>query len=145
MFSLLHLVLEVHVLPKNADEAMKSVVRVPTGTDTRSCPSGDQKKVPHIFSHILNHKDFQYEWKTAHNDATDLACADVMHTANRYWCRGLLMHANISILKFPTQLKRGEQWVEAALAEMLHLSLADVVTLYMPAGDQSNAPHEPYN
>jgi hypothetical protein len=28
MFSLLHLVLEVHALPKDADEAMKSVVRV---------------------------------------------------------------------------------------------------------------------
>jgi len=35
-------VLEVHALPKNADEAMKSVVRVPTGTDTRSCPNCDQ-------------------------------------------------------------------------------------------------------
>jgi len=54
------------------------------------------------------------------------------------------MHAIISIRKFPTQLKRGEQWVEAALAEKLQLSLADV-TLYMPAVDQSNAPHVPYN
>ena len=73
-----------------------------------------------------------------------MACTDVIHTANRYWYRGLLMHAIISIRKFPTQLKRGEQWVEAALAEKLQLSLADV-TLYMPAVDQSNAPHVPYN
>jgi hypothetical protein len=54
------------------------------------------------------------------------------------------MHAIISIQKFSTQLNRGEQWLEVALAEKLQLSFADV-TLYMPAGDQSNAPHVPYN
>jgi hypothetical protein len=38
-------VLEVHALPKDADEGMKSVVIVATGTDTRSCPSGDQNNL----------------------------------------------------------------------------------------------------
>eukprot|EP00979_Chaetoceros_neogracilis_P016242 scaffold7464_cov267-Chaetoceros_neogracile.AAC.5 len=35
--------------------------------------------------HILNHKDFQQTRRSALNDATDLACAEVMHTMNRYW------------------------------------------------------------
>ena len=216
--------------PKDADEAMESVVRVATGTGTRSRPSGDQKslksrhwesiahstcygrfvpdtedenlrdgsyrkskpgqtfeewmlqvttkavgievnvqiseftlqnhKMMLLSPHILNHKDFQHTRKTALNDATDLACAEVMHTTNRYWWRLVGRRYDLQSWapdtrnyidlkgmrnphfsrKFPTQLRRGEQWIEAALAEKLQLILPDV-TLYMPAGDQSNAPH----
>ena len=37
--------LEVHAFPKDADEAMKSAVTVASGTDTKSCPSGEQKSL----------------------------------------------------------------------------------------------------
>ena len=33
---------------------------------------------------IMKHKDFQHTRKMAFNDVTDIACAEVMHTANRY-------------------------------------------------------------
>jgi hypothetical protein len=216
--------------PKDADEAMESVVRIATGTGTRTESSADQKglksrhwesiahptcygrfvpdteddklrdgtyrkpkagqtfeewmlqvttkavgievnvqiseftlqnhKMMLLSPHILNHKDFEHTRKTALRDATDLACAEVMHTTNRYWWRlvgrrydlqswapdkrnyidmqGMRNHHFSR--KFPTQLRSGERWIEAALVEKLSLILPQV-TLYMPPGDHSNAPY----
>jgi hypothetical protein len=55
MFSILHLVLEVHALTsKDGDEAIESVVRVATGTDLISCPSGDQKSLQSSIGKVLH-------------------------------------------------------------------------------------------
>ena len=215
--------------PKDADEAMESVVRIATGTGTRARASIDQKslksrhwesiahsscygrfvpdtedemlrdgsyrqpkpgqsfeewmlqvttkavgievnvqiseftlqnhKMMLVSPHILNHKDFQHTRKTALNNATDLACAEVMHTTHRYWWRLVgrrydlqswapdtrnyidlkgMRNPNFS-RKFPTQLRGSERWIEVALGEKLPLILPEV-TLYMPPGDHSNAP-----
>ena len=216
--------------PQDADEAMESVVRIATGTGTRTESSADQKglksrhwksiahstcygrfvpdtedeklrdgtyrkskegqtfeewmlqvttkavgievnvqiseftlqnhKMMLLSPHILKHKDFEHTRKTALRDATDLACAEVMHTTNRYWWRLVGRRYDLQSWapdrrnyvdlkgmrnphfsrKFPTQLRRGESWIEAALAEKLPLILPQV-TLYMPSGDHSNAPH----
>jgi len=215
--------------PKDADEAMESVVRIATGTGTRARASIDQKslksrhwesiahsscygrfvpdtedenlrdgsyrepkpgqsfeewmlqvttkavgievnvqiseftlqnhKMMLVSPHILNHKDFQHTRKTALNNATDLACAEVMHTTHRYWWRLVGRRYDLQSWapdtrnyidlkgmrnprfsrKFPTQLRGGERWIEAALVEKLPLILPEV-TLYMPPGDHSNSP-----
>lgn len=216
--------------PKDADEAMESVVRIATGTGTRTTFSKDQKglksrhwqsiahptcygrfvpdtedeklrdgtyrkpkpgqtfeewmlqvttkavgievnvqiseftlqnhKMMLLSPHIMNHKDFQHTKRHALNDATDLACAEVMHTTNRYWWRLVGRRYDLQSWapdkrnyidlpgmrnpqfsrKFPTQLRGGERWIEAALVEKLPLILPQV-TLYMPPGDFSNAPY----
>jgi hypothetical protein len=215
--------------PKDADEAMESVVRIATGTGTRARASIDQKslksrhwesiahsscygrfvpdtedemlrdgsyrqpkpgqsfeewmlqvttkavgievnvqiseftlqnhKMMLVSPHILNHKDFQHTRKTALNNATDLACAEVMHTTHRYWWRLVGRRYDLQSWapdtrnyidlkgmrnpkfsrKFPTQLRGSERWIEVALGEKLPLILPEV-TLYMPPGDHSNAP-----
>ena len=216
--------------PKEADEAMESVVRIATGTGTRTEASADQKglksrhwqiiahqtcygrfvpdtedenlrdgtyrkpkpgqsfeewmlqvttkavgievnvqiseftlqnhKMMLLSPHILKHKDFEHTRKTALNDATDLACAEVIHTTNRYWWRLVGRRYDLQSWapdtrnyidlkgmrnpkfsrKFPNQLRGGERWIEAALSEKLPLILPEV-TLYMPPGDYSNAPY----
>lgn len=108
--------------------------------------------------HILEHKDFQPTRKFHLNDATDLACAEVMHTTNRYWWRLVGRRYDLqswapdtrnyvdlkNVLntkftrKFPNNVKPGEQWIKDALLEKAPLILPDV-TLYMPAIDHSNS------
>lgn len=110
--------------------------------------------------HILNHKDFAHTRKTALNDATDLACAEVMHTTNRFWWRLVGRRYDLQSWapdqrnyidlrgmrnprfsrKFPTQLRGGERWIEATLAEKLPLILPNV-TLYMLPDDHSQSPY----
>ncbi len=108
--------------------------------------------------HILEHKDFQPTRKCHLNDATDLACAEVMHTTNRYWWRLVGRRYDLqswapdtrnyvdlkNVLntkftrKFPNNVKHGEQWIKDALLEKAPLILPDV-TLYMPGTDHSNS------
>lgn len=108
--------------------------------------------------HILEHTDFQQTRKTHLNDATDLACAEVMHTTNRYWWRLVGRRYDLQswapdtrnyielqkVLnpkykrKFPDHLKHGEQWIQDALLEKAPLILPDV-TLFMSSHDHSNA------
>lgn len=107
--------------------------------------------------HILEHKDFQLTRKTHLNDATDLACAEVMHTTNRYWWRLVGRRYDLqswapdtrnyvdlkNVLnpkftrRFPDHLKSGERWIRDALLEKAPLILPGV-TLYMSSKDHSN-------
>lgn len=109
---------------------------------------------------IMNHKDFQYTRKTALAGATDAACAEVVHTTNRYhwrlvgqrydvmsWApdkrnyfdiKGALNHDYTR--QFPNKLASGESWIAEVLLEKLPLILPGV-TLYMPTNDHSNKPY----
>ncbi len=109
---------------------------------------------------IMNHKDFQYTRKTALAGATDAACAEVVHTTNRYhwrlvgqrydvmsWApdkrnyfdiKGALNHDYTR--QFPNKLASGESWIAEVLLEKLPLILPGV-TLYLPTNDHSNKPY----
>ena len=107
---------------------------------------------------IMKHKDFQHTRKMAFNDVTDIACAEVMHTANRYWWRLVGRRYDIQswapdrrnyynlkkvlnpkfTRKFPSKLRKGENWIADALSEKLPLILPEAI-LYMSPSDQSNA------
>lgn len=106
---------------------------------------------------IMKHKDFQHTRKTVLAGASDVACAEVVHTTNRYhwrlvgqrydvmsWApdkrnyheiKGALNHDYSR--KFPSKLRPGETWIAEVLLEKLPLILPDV-TLYMSPNDQSN-------
>ena len=108
---------------------------------------------------IMKHKDFQHTRKTVLTGASDVACAEVVHTTNRYhwrlvgqrydvmsWApdkrnyhdiKGALNHDYSR--KFPSKLRPGETWIAEVLLEKLPLILPDV-TLYMSPNDQSNSP-----
>jgi hypothetical protein len=108
---------------------------------------------------ILNHKDFALVKNTACKDASDLACAEVMHTTNRYWWRlvgrrydvqswapdernyhkmkGVLHQKKTR--KFPSNLKSGEAWIAQTLKDKIGLLLPEV-SLYMTSDDVSNEP-----
>jgi len=108
---------------------------------------------------IMNHKDFQYTKRTALAGASDVACAEVVHTANRYHWR--LVGQRYDVMSwapdkrnyhdikgalnrnytraFPTKLSPRETWIAEVLLEKLPLILPGV-TLYMSAEDQSNKP-----
>ncbi len=108
--------------------------------------------------HILEHKDFQQTRKIHLNDATDLACAEVMHTTNRFWWRLVGRRYDLeswapdtrnyvdlkNVLnnkftrKFPNHLKHGEKWINDALKEKAPLILPGV-TLYMLPMDHTNS------
>ena len=110
--------------------------------------------------HILEHKDFQTTRKTHLGDATDLACAEVMHTTNRYWWRLVGRRYDLEswapdarnyvelknvinskfTRKFPDHVKHGETWIKHALFEKASLILPGV-TLYMSPQDHSNSPY----
>ena len=108
--------------------------------------------------HIMEHKDFQQTRKVHLHDATDLACAEVMHTTNRYWWRLVGRRYDLeswapdtrnyvelkNVLnskftrKFPNHIKHGERWIKDALEEKAPLILPGV-TLYMLPVDHSNS------
>ena len=98
----------------------------------------------------MNDPDFKHLRKEIAVDATDIACAEVMHTTNRYWWR--LVGRRYDVMswapdgrnyhdfkearntkftrKFPNNLRGGESWVADALLEKLSLILPGV-TLFM--------------
>lgn len=110
--------------------------------------------------HVMNDPDFKHLRKEIAPDASDVACAEVMHTSNRYWWR--LVGRRYDVMswapdgrnyhdfkegrsakltrKFPNKLRGGESWVADALLEKLPLILPGV-TLFMGAEDVSNAPY----
>ena len=110
--------------------------------------------------HIMNDPDFKHLRKEIAVDATDIACAEVMHTTNRYWWR--LVGRRYDVMswapdgrnyhdfkearntkftrKFPNNLRGGESWVADALLEKLSLILPGV-TLFMTPQDVSTAPY----
>jgi len=109
---------------------------------------------------IMEHPDFKFVKDTACADATDLACAEVMHTTNRYWWRLVgrrydvqswspddrNYHKMKGVLndtftrKFPSNLRDGEGWVASTLKDKATLLLPEV-SLYMTPRDVS---HEPF-
>ena len=109
--------------------------------------------------HIMEDPDFAAVRHLAMSDATDVACAEVMHTTNRYWWRLVgrrydveswspdmrnykdkkdFLHPKHS-RKFPNSLKAGESWIAEVLKEKLPLILPGV-TLYMSNKDFSEEP-----
>ena len=109
---------------------------------------------------IMRHKDFQHTRKTVLTGATDVACAEVVHTTNRYhwrlvgqrydvmsWAPDKRNYHDIKgtlnqdfTRKFPTNLRPGETWIAEVLLEKLPLVLPGV-TLYMTKNDQSTSPY----
>jgi hypothetical protein len=110
--------------------------------------------------HILEDDDFAAVRHLAMGNATDAACAEVMHTGNRFWWRLVgrrydvqswgpdqrnyhdlkgVMHSQHS-RKFPNGLRGGESWIAEILKDKAPLILPDV-KLYMSNKDFS---HEPF-
>jgi hypothetical protein len=109
---------------------------------------------------IVDDPDFADTRRLALRDANDIACAEVVHTTNRYWWR--LVGRRYDVLswapdqrnyfdikeardpsfsrKFPNNLKGGEQWIADILKDKLPLILPGV-TLYLSAADQSDEPY----
>ena len=109
--------------------------------------------------HIMDHADFAQTRKEL-QDASDIACAEVMHTTNRYWWRLVGRRYDVQswapdrrnyfnikearnpkfTRKFPSHLRSGEKWIEDILSQKLPLILPGV-TLYMLPEDLSGAPY----
>jgi len=107
---------------------------------------------------VIEHSDFSDTRKYHLNNATDVACAEVMHTSNRYWWRLVGRRHDVeswapdrrnyfelkSFLsakfthKFPNHIRKGETWLLEALEAKLPLILPDV-TLYMCPDDVSSS------
>jgi hypothetical protein len=108
---------------------------------------------------IMSHKDFQHTRRTVLAGATDVACAEVVHTTNRYhwrlvgqrydvmsWAPDKRNYHDIKgalnrdyTRQFPNKLGPKETWIAEVLLEKLPLILPGV-TLYMSPDDQSNKP-----
>jgi hypothetical protein len=108
---------------------------------------------------IMDDPDFQVTKRAALKDASDLACAEVMHTTNRYWWRLVGRRYDVQswgpdsrnyidikearnpefTRKFPNGLRHGEKWIADALQEKIKLILPEV-TLYMSKNDLSEEP-----
>jgi hypothetical protein len=114
-------------------------------------------KMALLDTHIMDDPDFAETRHTALGDASDVACAEVMHTTNRYWWR--LVGRRYDVLswspdqrnyydikgsldpkhtrKFPNNLRGGEKWIAEILKDKLSLILPDV-TLFMDSRDYSD-------
>ena len=106
---------------------------------------------------IMEDKDFADTRHVALKDAEDVACAEVVHTTNRFWWR--LVGRRYDVLswapdlrnyhdikgfqdpkhtrKFPNNIRAGERWLLDILKDKLPLILPDV-TLYLPNRDLSD-------
>jgi hypothetical protein len=106
---------------------------------------------------IIEDPDFAETRHTALRDASDVACAEVVHTSNRYWWR--LVGRRYDVLswapdqrnyydikgtknpmlsrKFPSNIRGGEKWIVDILKDKLPLLLPDA-TLYMSPEDLSD-------
>lgn len=109
---------------------------------------------------IIEDIDFAETRRTALKDATDVACAEVVHTTNRFWWRLVgrrydvlswapdqRNYADIKMAKnpkhsrkFPNNLRPGEKWIAEMLQNKLPLILPDT-TLYMTSDDHSDRPY----
>lgn len=109
--------------------------------------------------HIVDDPDFLETRRTALKDASDVACAEVMHTTNRYWWR--LVGRRYDVLswgpdgrnyydikealsrdltrKFPNNLSKGETWISDILKDKLPLILPGA-TMYMSPSNQADEP-----
>ena len=107
---------------------------------------------------VIEHSDFSDTRKYHLNNASDVACAEVMHTSNRYWWRLVGRRHDVEswapdrrnyhdlkgflctkfTRKFPNHVRKGEKWLSDALETKLPLILPDV-TLYMSADDASTS------
>ena len=108
---------------------------------------------------IIENPDFLETRRTALRDATDVACAEVMHTTNRYWWRLVGRRYDVMswgpdqrnyfdikearnpqhIRKFPDNLRGGETWISDILKEKLSLILPGA-KMYMSSKDHSVEP-----
>ena len=117
-------------------------------------------KMDLLDSHIIDDPDFAETRHTALRDANDVACAEVMHTTNRYWWR--LVGRRYDVMswgpdqrnyfdikaatnpnhtrKFPSNIRGGEKWIADILKEKLPLIIPETV-LYMSPEDQSEEPY----
>jgi hypothetical protein len=108
---------------------------------------------------IIEDPDFAETRVSALKDASDVACAEVMHTTNRYWWR--LVGRRYDVMswapdqrnyydikgsksprhtrQFPKNLRPGEQWLSDILKDKAPLILPET-TLYLPTDDQSDEP-----
>lgn len=108
---------------------------------------------------IIEDPDFAETRHTALKDASDVACAEVVHTTNRYWWR--LVGRRYDVLswapdqrnyfdikgtknpehsrKFPNNIRVGEKWIVDTLKDKLHLILPET-TLFMSPEDHSDEP-----
>jgi hypothetical protein len=117
-------------------------------------------KMTLLDQNIMDDKDFIAAKSLALGDAKDVACAEVMHTTNRYWWRLVgrrydveswspdqrnyhdlkeFMHPKHS-RKFPSGLKGAESWMAEILRDKLPLILPNV-TLYLSNKDFSDEPY----
>jgi len=109
--------------------------------------------------HIVENPDFAETRQIALKDSADIACAEVMHTSNRYWWR--LVGRRYDVLswapdgrnfydiketvssdmsrKFPNRLAQGEAWIADILKDKLPLILPGT-DLYMSPKNQSDEP-----
>jgi hypothetical protein len=108
---------------------------------------------------VMDAPDFASTRHLALKDAPDVACAEVMHTSNRYWWRLVGRRYDVQswapdsrnyydikeardptfTRRFPNGLLAGEKWVSDVLQEKLGLILPGV-QLYMPKKDVSVEP-----
>ena len=115
-------------------------------------------KMSLLDQHIIDDADFAETKSSALGGSNDVACAEVMHTTNRYWWR--LVGRRYDVLswapdqrnyydikgfldpklsrKFPSNLRTGELWLSETLKDKLPLILPGV-TLYMSPEDQTTA------
>lgn len=109
--------------------------------------------------HVLEDQDFVSVRHLAMGNATDAACAEVMHTSNRYWWRLVGRRYDVQswgpdqrnyhdltgfmnskhTRQFPRGLRGGEAWMAEVLKEKAPLILPDV-KLYMSNKDYSDEP-----
>ena len=116
-------------------------------------------KMTLLDQHIIDDPDFAETRRHALRDASDVACAEVMHTTNRYWWRLVGRRYDVlswgpdqrnyydikearnpqHIRKFPDNLRGGEKWIVDILKEKLPLILPGA-KMYMSSKDQSLEP-----
>jgi hypothetical protein len=109
--------------------------------------------------HIIEDPDFAETRRSALKDASDVACAEVVHTTNRYWWR--LVGRRYDVLSwspdqrnyfdlkeakntehtrnFPNNVRPGEKWIIDMLKDKLPLILPDA-SMYMSPQDLSDEP-----
>lgn len=116
-------------------------------------------KMTLLDQNILEDEDFKQVHSLAMGNATDVACAEVMHTSNRYWWRLVgrrydvqswgpdqrnyhdlkgFMHPKHS-RKFPNGLRGGEMWMSDILKDKANLILPNV-KLYLSNKNYSDEP-----
>jgi hypothetical protein len=116
-------------------------------------------KMTLLDEHVTEDPDFASTKRLALKDANDVACAEVMHTSNRYWWRLVGRRYDVQSWspdqrnyydikefmqpkhsrKFPNGIRGGETWIAEVLKDKLLLILPGV-TLHMSKKDFSDEP-----